>query len=536
MARGQLDGAVACYRQALALDRDCAEAHNGLGNALRRLGQPDAAAASYRRALALGADFAGVYINLGNTLVELGKHTDAADCYRHALALRPELDEIHHSLGEVLRTLGQLEQAEHSYRRAIALKPDYAAAYTHLALTLRLQQRTGDAEASCRRALEFDPTSTSAIMLLADLRADSGHFSAAEELFKRAISIEAHLPEAWAGIAHLRKMTPADTAWLAQTQRIADSGVPIRQQVYLRYALGKYFDDVGDYEQAFISFRCANELTKQQRGAHDRQRVTEAIERIIQLYDRSWISQQGDGHARATSSTTQPVFIVGMPRSGTSLAEQILASHCDVFGAGELTFWKSSAARYRVSMLGGEPSEQVLDSLAQDYLQLLHGLSSAARVVDKMPANFLFLGLIHAALPHARIIHMQRDPIDTCLSIYCQHFESAHSYANDLEDLAHYYSQYLRLMAHWREVLPKGTMMDLPYEALVDEPESRSRRLIEFIGLPWDPQCLNFQCTERAVLTASKWQVRQRIHTSSVRRWRNYQAYIGPLLQLQTPR
>jgi hypothetical protein len=234
----------------------------------------------------------------------------------------------------------------------------------------------------------------------------------------------------------------------------------------------------------------------------------------------------------------RPVFIVGMLRSGTSLAEQILASHPAVFGAGELTFWGAASAANiagaaAVNASAIDISDAALVRLGEDYLRLLHGLSAdALRVVDKLPTNFLFLGLIHAALPHARIIHMRRNPIDTCLSIYFQHFEAANTYVNDLEDLAHYYREYRRLMRHWRTVLPAGVMLEVPYEGLVLDLPVWSRRLLDFIELPWDPRCLDFHQTARTVVTASRWQVRQKISTSSVERWRHYEKYIGPLKSL----
>ena len=212
-------------------------------------------------------------------------------------------------------------------------------------------------------------------------------------------------------------------------------------------------------------------------------------------------------------------------RSGTSLAEQILASHPAVFGAGELTFWGRASAI--------DLSDAALVGLSDGYLQLLRHLSAdALKVVDKFPTNFLTLGLIHAALPQARIIHMHRNAIDTCLSIYFQHFEAANSYANDLDDLAHYYRQYRRIMQHWRSVLPPSVLLEVPYEGLVTDLQAWTRKMLDFISLPWDPRCLDFHRTERPVVTASRWQVRQRISTASVERWRNYQEFVGPLKSL----
>jgi hypothetical protein len=221
-----------------------------------------------------------------------------------------------------------------------------------------------------------------------------------------------------------------------------------------------------------------------------------------------------------------------MPRSGTSLTEQILASHASVFGAGEVTFWDHAATQVMGVMQGGGSGNLVAE-MAGEYLRRLTATSGTAlRVVDKMPANFLYAGLIHAAFPRARIIHMQRHPIDTCLSIYFQNFFNMGPYANDFGNLAHYYSEYVRISRHWREVLPAATLLEVPYEALIQDQEGWTRRMLEFAGLPWDPQCLDFHRTERVVVTASKWQVRQKIHTASAGRWKHYQESIGPLAHL----
>jgi hypothetical protein len=326
-------------------------------------------------------------------------------------------------------------------------------------------------------------------------------------------------------MAHLRKMTLDDAAWAAQAQRMAEQPLPPRDEVHLRFAIGKYLDDVREFEDAFANFRRAHELMKRYGDRYDRQRMTRGVDRVIHSYDRAWARRP---RADAIQSA-RPVFVVGMPRSGTSLAEQILASHPAIFGAGELPFWNSAASE-ESSARGGGPGGgpggdpgggDIVPKLAADYLRLLEQLSPGAlRVVDKMPVNFLSLGLIHEALPSARIIHMRRNPIDTCLSIYFQHFRSAHSYADDLDDLVHYYGEYSRVMKHWRDALPADAILEV----------------LQFVGIPWEPRCLDFHRAERSVMTASKWQVRQKIHRSSVERWRNYEKFIGPLLCLASER
>jgi tetratricopeptide (TPR) repeat protein len=367
---------------------------------------------------------------------------------------------------------------------------------------------------------------------LADASADRGQFAQAEALFTRAIAIQPDSPEAWAGLARLRKMTVGDAAWLAQAQRIAAKGLPPRHEISLRHAIGKYFDDVQDFDQAFVNFRRANELTSLRRAKHDRARLTRTVDDIMRSWDRKRVRPR-----TGANESERPVFIVGMLRSGTSLVEQILASHPAVFGAGELTYWSAAWAAHAASPGNAEMSDRSLRTLADDYIRSLGELSDGAlRVVDKMPTNFPFLGLIHAALPNARIIHMRRHPLDTCLSIYMQPFETAVSYANDLGDLAHYYTEYLRLMDHWRSTLPAHVILDVSYEGLVSDQEAWTRRMLEFIGLPWDSRCLDFHRTERTVLTASKWQVRQKLNGSSVGRWRHYEKFLGPLSKLTPER
>ncbi len=526
---GRLDEAEASCRRAIEIRLNYAEAHHSLGNALLARGQVHAAAASYRRALELQPNFADAHNHLGNALLDLGRLEEAEASYRRALTLNPEFGEAYNNLGALLRGIGQLEQAMACFRRAIALKADFAEAHANLGIALRLLGRTAQAEASCRTALEINPRAAVTIAVLAESCADQGRFAEAEGLFKRAISVAPELPEAWAGIARMRRFSQSDSAWLTEAQRIAGRPLPPRKEAHLRYAIGKYFDDVGDFAQAFSNFRRANDLRKQCRPPYDGRDLTQAVDRIIQSHDRQWLNQTRNN----LLSSERAVFIVGMLRSGTTLAEQIIASHPLAYGAGELPFWTTASAAQTSAPPDAEAGGIVVRRLAEDYLRLLQRSSAEAlRVVDKMPSNFLSLGLIHAALPNARIIHMRRNPLDTCLSIYFQHFETALSYANDLEDLAHYYTEYWRLMKHWQMTFANDAMLDVAYEELVEAPEASIRRILAFIGLPWDPHCLEFHLTPRTVITASKWQVRQKLSTASVGRWRNYEKFLGPLFNL----
>jgi tetratricopeptide (TPR) repeat protein len=529
LALGRLDEAAQSYRRLLQSRPDSVEAHNNLGNALRDSGQLEEAAASYRRAVAIRPDYAKLHNNLGNALLDLGRIEEAVASYSRALELEPNFAKAHSNLGSAFRELAKLDQAEESYRRALAIRADSAEILTNLGVVQRLQGRADEAEATLRRALSIDPAAAPTITSLAELYADRGQFAEAENLYRNAHAIQPESAQAWAGLAALRKMTAEDSAWINEAQRIAQRPLRPRDEAHLRFAIGKYFDDVQDYEQAFVSYRRANEIAKAYSPPHDREHLARTSEFITQLYDREWLDR-----ARVMSNnSSRPIFIVGMPRSGTSLAEQILASHPEVFGAGELPFWKTASLEVGAAALQGGFDGSGLAQLADEYLLLLARLSpGASRVVDKMPANFAHLGMIHAALPNARFIHMSRNPIDTCLSIYFQNFHVAHSYANDLEDLAHYHREYQLLMQHWRSILPSSAILDVPYEALVADHESWSRKMLEFVGLPWDAACIDFHQTSRRVSTFSKWQVRQKISKASVARWRNYAPFVGPLTRL----
>jgi tetratricopeptide (TPR) repeat protein len=529
LALGRLDEAARSYRRVLQFRPDSVEAHNNLGNALRDSGRLEEAAASYRRAVAIRPDYAKLHNNLGNALLDLGRIEEAVASYSRALELEPDFAKAHSNLGSAFRELAKLDEAEASYRRALAIRADSSEILTNLGVVQRLQGRADEAEASLRRALSIDPGAAPTITSLAELYADRGQFAEAENLYKKAYAGHPESAQAWAGLAALRKMTSDDSAWIKEAQRIAQRPLRPRDEAHLRYAMGKFFDDVQDYEQAFVSYRRANEIAKAYSPPHDRQHLARTFEFTTRLYDREWLDR-----AKVTSnSSSRPIFIVGMPRSGTSLAEQILASHPAVFGAGELSFWKTASLQVGSAALESGFDGRVLAKLADEYLQLLTGLSlDASRVVDKMPANFAHLGMIHAALPNARFIHMRRNPIDTCLSIYFQNFHVAHSYANDLEDLAHYHHQYQLLMQHWRSILPPSAILEVPYEALVADQETWSRKMLDFVGLPWDPACIDFHQTNRRVSTFSKWQVRQKISKTSVERWRNYAPFVGPLMHL----
>jgi tetratricopeptide (TPR) repeat protein len=508
-----------------------AETHVNLAIALAAAGRQDDALTSYRHALALNPASVEALNNLGTLLRDLGERDEALSVWRQAVTLDPRRAENHLNLGNVLFDLRRLDEAAAAFRDALALEPASAQALLGLAAVLRMRGRAAEAEERCRAALALEPKNVEGLSLLGELQADRGQFAEARELFERALAINPALPAVYCSLVTHRKMTSADGDWLEKVEALLAKPLPLGHVIGLRYALGKYFDDLGRYDEAFENYRRANELTRRHRAPYSREKFTQRVNRIIDTFGAKFMSERP---ANGWSDSELPVLIIGMPRSGTSLAEQILASHPAVFGGGELRFWEGAFGAFEAARRDGASAAELLPQISRDYLERIRGFSrGASRVIDKMPANFLYVGMIHAAFPHARFIHMQRHPLDTCLSIYSQNFFRMGAYANDLNDLAHYYAQYVRIMRHWRTVLPAAAMLEVPYEALIADQQGWTRRMLEFVGLPWDPRCLDFHRTERVVLTASRWQVRQKINTASAGRWRNYEKYLAPLQPLR---
>jgi len=527
-ALGRAREALLFYQDAIKLDPQHVVAHNNLGNAFLELQQYSDAVACYHNALRLSPSDAKIHCNLGQAMRDLGRRQEAATAYSRAVALDPTRADSHWSLGCVLFELKRVPEAMACYAQALTLEPNHAPALLSRGIALRQQRRPEEAEASCRAALAIEPNYVEALSLLGELRADRGQFADAEELFKQTLAIRPDFSFAYFSIATHRKMTIEDVDWLDGAQGLLAQRPRLADQISLRYALGKYFDDIGRHAIAFGHFREANELTKRYGAPYQRDKFAQRVDQIIAQFNPAFI----DSHKNRGVSSDQPVFVIGMPRSGTSLTEQILASHPSVNGAGEVPFWNGAYGVLQRLERDGQLGAAVLPNMADDYMQRLSEFAGAARIVDKMPANFLYAGLIHAALPRARIIHMQRHPIDTCLSIYFQNFFGMGPYANDLDNLAHYYREYRRVMNHWRSLLPGTVLLDIPYESLIEDQEGWTRRMLDFVGLPWNPRCLDFHQTDRVVITASKWQVRQKIHSGSAGRWKHYEQFVGPLLGL----
>jgi tetratricopeptide (TPR) repeat protein len=502
-ARGQIDAAVVSGRRALQINPNFAEAHNNLGVALQDLGQLEEAVASYMRALEIKPDFSEVYNNLGGALKELGQFDDALICYRSALQIKPDFAQVHSNLGVVLRELGQLDGEVESYRRA----------------------------------LEIDPACSEALLGMGQLYLARGEMAEAEDFFRKALAIKPDDLEVRLLLAQVRKVKAGDenlAALLATEEAARRNGslMPYKKAIYLHFALGKSFDDLGDYDRAFSHFIEGCKL-KRATFEYDAVQTTQHFNDIMRVFNLDTMARlKGGGDLSSV-----PIFVLGMPRSGTTLVEQIIASHPEVYGAGELPDFMAFAQREVAGTDAGFPNNVAaldqadLTRRATQYIAGLQARAPASRhITDKMPANFLAIGLIHMMLPNAKIIHVNRNPIDTCLSCFMQLFSNNQEHTYDLSELGRYYSDYARLMQHWRNVLPAGSVLDVQYENIVAEQETQSRRIINFCGLDWNDACLDFYKNKRLIGTASKTQVRQAIYSSSVERWRPYEKFLSPLL------
>jgi tetratricopeptide (TPR) repeat protein len=532
--RGANDEATACAREALRRKPDYAEAHNNLGTILLVDKAYAAAADAFREAIHYAPKFPDARVNLATALLGLGRHTEATASLREAIAMVPSHAIAHNNLANAYRELDYREEARQEFEAALALNPGLTSARFGLAGMLLDMGDFDGALAQFDEMLRRQPESRLALSGKAAAFALKGDNDACYAVLRPLIDGGESTPEVAAIFGRIAGQLGRrdDAIALIESLLTRHDGAEMvdRQRSLLEFALGDLYDGKNDFDEAFTHFAAANALRP---SGFDPVAFAAKTNRIIDLYGKG----QVDRMSRATNRSDLPVFIVGMPRSGTSLVEQILASHPMVFGAGE----PDKIVRY-VRSFGGsgvESPEYVadfadidaarLDSMAHEHLAYLGDLGGdAVRVTDKLPYNFQHLGFIAQLFPNSRIVHCVRDPLDTCLSCYFQDFSRTNFHTYDLRHLGAYYRQYARLMRHWHGVLDLP-ILDLSYEDLVADLEGASRKLVDFIGLDWDPRCLRFYEAERTVSTASSGQVRQPIYTRSVGRWRRYERHLGPL-------
>ncbi len=530
---GRVQDAALSYRRALALDPNNASGHSNLGRALTVLGDTDAAIASCLAAVRIDPSFAAAYINLGAALVAAKRTAEAELAYIKAGALEPGRMQTHRDLGGVQFDLGKFEAARRSQERALTLQPDHVPTLCAHGLACTHGGDAATAAASFRRATEVEPGSVDAQVGLGWSLRQLGRFEDADACFARVRALDPGNIEAYRPLASTGEAAPA-LEMETLVQRLDDAATDRKSRVVAGFALGRLLDNAERYDEAFIRYAAANadcRADQADRGhRYDEPAFRQRIALLIRHYTKDYFG------AAAPGASDMPVFVVGMPRSGTSLVEQIAASHSQVYGAGELQeiglIADALAANAQRQVAAHQVDSGHADALARAHLDQLRVLGRGAlRVIDKMPDNILHLGLIADLFPGARVIFCTRDARDIALSCYFQLFaDRLQLFSYDLADCGRRAAAVEGLAAHWRGVLPLR-MHEVNYETLVSDLEGESRRLIAFLGLDWEPGCLDFHRTERAVVTNSHWQVRQPLYDRSVGRWRHYQPYLGPLIE-----
>jgi tetratricopeptide (TPR) repeat protein len=533
--QGKRAEAAAAYRQVIRIMPNSAEAYSCLGALLHDEGRLDEAVAACQRAIRLKPDFAEAYYNLAIAVAAQKKFVHAAAAYRKAIEIRPEYAEAHSALGTALRASGKLDEAIAAYQRAITLKPDYAEAHCNLGRALHDQGKSREAIDALRHGLLLDGSSAEAHNSLGLVLRAVGNLSEGRTAVEEAIRLAPSSTKYRRHLSEMIRFRNGDSH-LKDLERLLDEAdaLALGERTDLHFALGKAYDDLDRHAEAAQQWLQGNAL-KRREATYDAAAVDAVFERIRNVFARDWLEiRQGAGHPSAA-----PVFIIGMPRSGTTLVEQILASHPQVFGGGEMKYFGDAIGQTEearnthypdvASTMTGSDFADLGNRYLAESLRLAR--PGALHVTDKMPSNFLFAGLIHLSLPNAPIIHTVRDPVDTCLSCFSKLFTGELNYTYDLAELGCYYRQYQLLMTHWKRVLPAGRILDVCYEELVEDVEGQARRIVAHCGLDWDTRCLSFQDNDRPVRTASATQVRQPVYQSSVGRWRPYRTFLAPLLQ-----
>ena len=522
---GKINESLVATQKSLQLDPQDAEAYNNLGVMLQDLGRLNEAEVSLRQAITLKPDYAIAHSNLGGILQGLGRLEEAEANYRKAITLKPDYAEAHSNLGNTLKELGKLDEAEVSLRQAITLKPDYAVAHSNLGGILQELGKLDEAEVNYRKAITLKPDYAVAHSNLGGILQGLGRLEEAEANYRKAITLKPGYAVAHRHLTAIKKFDAQDEQYSKMQELYLDKNISEEQRCHINFGLAKACEDLGDLEKAFQYYREGNVLRKKLLNYNINQDI-ELFKQIKFTYPR--IEQNSLAHEKL-SKNLMPIFIVGMPRSGTTLVEQIVSSHSKVTGAGELSF----ASKFGRALARGlsDPNTDALLEFREKYLIKLKNLSNGNMIVtDKMPHNFLFIGLLAATFPEAKIVHVKRNPAAVCWSNYKQYFvPKSFGYCYAIDDVISYHKLYENLMVFWTNTLSKR-IYNLDYELLTVNQESETRKLIEYLGLDWNEKFLSPQNNMRSVATASNLQIRKKVYKGSSQQWKKYQPFLNGAL------
>jgi tetratricopeptide (TPR) repeat protein len=570
---GDLKGAEAAQKAALKIDSKHVRAINNLGSIARDKGDLGEAAKYYRKALLLVSSDDDILANLCTVLLEDDREHEVLRLLLPYIRMRQKVSaEIYVLVGKAYLACGALDDAEKFFNTAISIDPQHVIAHVCLSQALQERRDIGRALQEAEKAVNIDPASAHAYqqvgLCLADLRHPErsweahkralelkpdfyeaivslgyysmqvGDVSEARTFFERAIAIKANDFSGYLGLVRLGGVTEGDASMITLEKAVSElDTMNPKRAVSLHYALGKSYEDQKLFSKAWPHF-AAGAALKRKEISYNIEAFEKLINNIIEVMDADTISGLRD----FSIPSAQPIFILGMPRSGSTLIESILASHPQVHGAGELVDLQRllpidvGDLSNRYPNIIRNKNGLGLARIAENYLEeIIKHSPNSTYIIDKMPSNFLYLGLIHALIPNAQILHTVRDPIDTCVSCFTNFFDRSQLHSYDQVEMARYFNGYQKIMEHWRKVLPKDAFYDVKYENVIENFETQARHLIEKCNLPWDASCLNFYTTKRSINTASLMQVRQPIYTSSVRKWKAYEENLKPMLAALEP-
>jgi tetratricopeptide (TPR) repeat protein len=564
----QFKKAVECYEKAIELNPGYAEGYNNLGNALRIIEGPQRAIVEYERAIEQREQYAEAYNNMGTALRDMQRFDEAELAFNRAINFRPNYIEASNNLAnlmifqkrydDALRLLGDLLklhprepqtlvnvartqllrgsnlQAERAVKAVLAEHPDSVDAILLYGQICHELDRFDEALESFERVLAINPDSLEALNYYGVVLKSVGRLDDARKTFIRALEVNPRALGAYSNVVDLEKFTADNPLFVAMKQIISRAKEPENERfTAMHFALGKAYEDMGEYETSLKHYAIG---TRNKRATlkYDEAEVFSFFDQIRETFDEAYFKNKPfEGRP-----TQMPIFIIGMPRSGSTMTEQIIQSHPKVYGAGEIKTLSASIGMVRVKFpsLAKYPAmvktmrPTQFGAIADNYLKQISAYSETAlRVTDKLLTNYYFAGLINTLFPNAKIIHTMRNPVDSCLSSYTKLFKDDMPHSYDFRELGRYYGKYYELMAHWRRVLPPGAMMEVQYEDMVANTEERAKEVIAFLGLEWDDKCLKFHESDRPVKTASVSQVRKPVYTSSVARWRRYGDGLKPL-------
>jgi tetratricopeptide (TPR) repeat protein len=600
---GNLADAIVSLQEAIELDPANAQAYNNLGITRFDSSNFEEAVENYRKAIELDPQFSEAHNNLGNALRRLGQFDEAMESYQNALAYREQYPEAYNNMGTLLREMDKADQAEHAFRKALQQNPAYVEAHNNLAalyhqqkkevdalrqlgealklaptdkraliLTARIQSRRGNcvaAEQACRLVLQDEPENAEALTVLGQVLHELDRYDEALDVLEKAAEYAPRNPETlnFYGVA-LKSVGRLDDAreqilkgveinpgmygayanlndlvdfskekeLFDRIETIMESSEGVNPEVLLplHYAYAKALDDTGQHEKALEHYIAGGKLKRAQLE-YDEAETFKFFDDIKQAFPAEIFKNR----PYEGNPTDRPLFIVGMPRSGSTLAEQILSSHKDVYGAGEVKYFSQALHKLRDRFPSLSRYPQMVSELKSNHFKLVadgyeealfKNAGKAKIVTDKLLTNYFFVGLLNLMFPHARFLNTRRDPVDSSLSAFTKLFKDDMPHSYDMGEMGRYYRQYDALMKHWEKVLPKGVLKVVEYEKVVADTEKEAREIIEFLGLKWDDKVLEFHKSKRPVKTASVAQVRKPIYKTSVKRWKKYGKGLQPLV------